>query len=567
MPSFLFKTFLAAGLAGLFVAAVPVAAENTVSFFVDSKYDHFGRERLEAILVEDNERSLFYVETEWWQSLSEEKREESRDYLKILSYEFEENIFPILSDTYGWDWDATVSGQEIYVLIHQMRGAAGGYFRSVDQRDPLQNPGSNQKQMVYLNSSHLNNYYMRSLLAHELTHLITYHKKEKAHQVREETWLNEARAEYAATLLSYDRTYEGSNLQRRAKTFLEYPNNSLVSWEDKSADYGALNLFTQYLVDHYGIEILVDSLNSHRTGIASLNEALVKNGHEEDFAEIYNNWTIAVLVNDCSLGEYYCYRSNNLKDLRIIPSTNFLPLSEGSRLSSTERLQNWGARWIRFIGGEGDLQLKFFGQSETLFRVPYVAIDRKGERKIGFIELNNYQNGEINLANFGNNYYSVTIIPSVQSKQSGFNGVEEYYPFKWEANTRPTAEKEQLARELREKIEELRQQITYLRSQIAMALARQQGILLNSFERDLSFGQSSESVKALQLFLAIQEPETYPEGLVTGNFYELTRRAVIRFQEKYADDILKPSGLSAGTGYVGVRTRAKLNELLFVESP
>jgi peptidoglycan hydrolase-like protein with peptidoglycan-binding domain len=53
----------------------------------------------------------------------------------------------------------------------------------------------------------------------------------------------------------------------------------------------------------------------------------------------------------------------------------------------------------------------------------------------------------------------------------------------------------------------------------------------------------------------------YPEGLVTGYFGAATKRAVIRFQEKYAADILKPWGLARGTGIVAKTTAAKLCEM------
>jgi len=81
-----------------------------------------------------------------------------------------------------------------------------------------------------------------------------------------------------------------------------------------------------------------------------------------------------------------------------------------------------------------------------------------------------------------------------------------------------------------------------------------------AFKRNLSFGETSDDVTALQEFLA-KDPEVYPRGLVTGYFGPLTKAAVIRFQEKYVDEVLAPFGLTKGTGFVGAKTRAKLDEL------
>lgn len=80
-----------------------------------------------------------------------------------------------------------------------------------------------------------------------------------------------------------------------------------------------------------------------------------------------------------------------------------------------------------------------------------------------------------------------------------------------------------------------------------------------SFLRDLTFGMTGNAdVKALQEFLT---KLGFYSGPTNGNFFNLTRQAVIQFQETYANEILKPVGLSRGTGHVGPSTRAKLNSL------
>ena len=67
-------------------------------------------------------------------------------------------------------------------------------------------------------------------------------------------------------------------------------------------------------------------------------------------------------------------------------------------------------------------------------------------------------------------------------------------------------------------------------------------------------------VKKLQQFLA-QDQAVYPEAIVSGYYGSLTARAVTRFQEKYASDILTPIGLRRGTGSVGPATMKKINGL------
>ncbi len=99
-----------------------------------------------------------------------------------------------------------------------------------------------------------------------------------------------------------------------------------------------------------------------------------------------------------------------------------------------------------------------------------------------------------------------------------------------------------------------------------------QGITVNEFtfdfQRDLSVGSTGLDVYHLQVFLN-RDTDTKlavtgagSPGLETEYFGPITKNALIRFQEKYADEILTPLGLSHGTGYFGRSTRTKINNLL-----
>jgi len=530
------------------------------TFYIEPSYDLLAREELTAVLVKTTPKLYFYVDENWWCFSSQN---EIYQALSDLGEEFQNKIYPTLTSTFGSEWNPGIDkDSRITVLIHPMRENAGGYFSSKDEYSKLQVTNSNKREMIYLNAEKINSSLNKSLLAHEFTHLITFNQKENTYDITEEVWLNEARAEYAPTLLGYDDIYKGSNLEIRAEIFSENPSDSLLEWGDNKYDYGSVNLFIQYLVDHYGVNILVDSLHSSETGIESINYALGKNGFEEDFSQIFLDWTIAVLVNDCNYGDKYCYLNPSLRDFHISSRINFLPLSGKSTLSLIDVTKNWTGNWYKIIGGRGRLKFVFTGGSDVSFKVPYIAKTRSSGYIIDFLELDKSWKGEVCIDDFGTEITSLFIIPSLQNSEVSDN--EFFYSFSWSASIEKNQREPELINQLLAKIVELRAEIARVQAIINSILENRGGKPASrEFEYNLYYGlRNNQEVRYLQKFLKNQGPEVYPEGLVTGSFLSLTKEAVIRFQEKYASEILVPLGLIEGTGFVGESTRAKINNLL-----
>jgi len=297
---------------------------------------------------------------------------------------------------------------------------------------------------------------------------------------------------------------------------------------------------------------LVDSLHSFQFGVNAINYALQKNGFSEDFSDIFMNWLIANVVNDCSVSEKYCYKNSYLQNFTVFSYTYYLPTQGRSSLSVTDSIRAWNAKWQKIAGGSGIIKLKFTIPEQTpISKIPYIIESIDSKKTVGYMDFSSVNIQEAYIEGIGSKNKAVYFIPFI-----GSNGQENnIYYYSWEASTLETNTKteQQIIGELLGKIEFLKREIAKLQLQLAMIETNQSNQYCSVFPGDLYYGMTSPDVKCLQQFLANLGSNIYPEKLITGYFGPLTQAAVKRYQA--LEGIIT-------TGYFGPLTRAKVNQEL-----
>jgi len=138
-----------------------------VKFFIDSSYDSLGREEVSATLKRIGLNSYFFVDDDWFEKLDFSQKGKVEEAIYSLDNEFSNKIYSVLTSNYGSEWKPGIDGEErIYILIHPMKKGAGGYFNSGDEYLKIENPKSNEKEIVYLNANYITFPNAKSLLSH-----------------------------------------------------------------------------------------------------------------------------------------------------------------------------------------------------------------------------------------------------------------------------------------------------------------------------------------------------------------------------------------------------------------
>ena len=396
------------------------AETSSQKFNIDPIYNSENSQQYQvsASLKNSFYRLDFYVEDNFLSSKDWTERNEMNNIFSNLSSEFEAKIYPQLTNNFGTEKHSKSEGIErIAVLFYPMKEGVRGYIRNIDAYDKTINPMSNQREIIYLNSGYIDNPLLPEILAHEFTHLIELNQKEIKNDVPEETWLSEAIAEYAVTLLGYNGENGESYLDKRIKDFLAKPTDPLTEWTGTVYDYGSVSMFIHYMVEQYGLIVLKSTLVSQKTGIESINEALKENNYKETFVDIYNNWVVAVYLNDCSVGSQYCYTGGKLKNVRILPVNTFMPFFNESSLSMNQSIRNWSSNWQKFVGVNGDFKMEVKSPENCNFKVSYIYKDQYEKSHVKMVDFKSGETKEIAILNVKENISPVVFIFSIEGTE------------------------------------------------------------------------------------------------------------------------------------------------------
>ncbi len=426
------KVSIFATLFGVFVFVFPTVAAAE-EFFVDESFDSKERSEITATQRVQGEHSRIYVEDSYWNSLSSSVQNARMDDLQNISDTFDKDIYSSVRDVYGSEWKPGIDGDEkVVILFTDIQSGFGGYFRSDDEQPSSAVSDSNEREMFYINTSFIDDERQaNAFLAHEFQHLINYNQKNRIRNVQEKTWVNEMLSEVAPTIAGLNESYAGSNLSDRVDSFLNNPTDALTRWGNTGSDYGVASVFGHYLLDHYGEDFFTAVVQNDKTGIDTINAALAKENTRDKFGDVFNNWAITVLVNDCNIRPLntFCYLDPDLghDNLHITFTTGE---SGGTKVSSTNSTFPWQGSWRSY---SRDLEnnkpddhifvYTFEKEQGSKFKVPYVVYEEGKNPRVSFLNIEG-NTGKVAVENFG---FTVDQVVAMPLNHSGdLNTLYEY---------------------------------------------------------------------------------------------------------------------------------------------
>ena len=263
--------------------------------------------------------------------------------LRLAADEFERRIHPLVTSATGDVWNPGVDGDPRLTVLHTPLEFAAGYFGSRDEFTKATHPKSNEREMIYMNTSlEPGGEWYLSVLAHEFQHAVAWNQDDG-----EESWINEGLAEYATERAGYGGSF--------VRDFLSRPGTQLNFWPDVGRatvpHYGAAELFVHYLADHYGgYEGVGRLFRLPQDGVDGVDAYLEAFGLR--FEDVFGDWVVANYL-DADNG-IYGYPSRSVS----APSASRMS-GYGERNGTAAQ---FSTRYFELALPDGDARIRFEGQ-------------------------------------------------------------------------------------------------------------------------------------------------------------------------------------------------------------
>jgi hypothetical protein len=220
-------------------------------------------------------------------------------FAEDICEEFDATIYPRITDLAGHPNGTLgdIDGDPRIVILVSSNWVS--YYSQYNELPASpSNPYSNECEMIYI--YHWT--WWLPTIAHEFHHLIWFNT-----EMDEQQFALEGLATYAEYHAGYLERYE--NLEIRVPDFLAHPEDSLLYWNGfgeaglpSAIDYGGAYLFTFYLAEKYGVDILRALIAEPSDGPEGIEATLHAAGHLISFNDLYVDWMTACTLDELGFG-------------------------------------------------------------------------------------------------------------------------------------------------------------------------------------------------------------------------------------------------------------------------
>lgn len=461
----------------IFVNRASAAIGDTDRFYVFSNISSTGNTfeqvNIQATVVYEGIRGRFYVSNSYLNRLSQGERSLLRGYVEDASSRFDTKVYPAITDVYGHENSPGVDGDDkiTFLFYDILDPLLSAFFSPIDSSPSFRLEGcvecrSNTREMIYINSVSLDvllsrvsflhaksisgiygtsnpakEVVMNNLLyviAHEATHLIQHNQKTLKRDVLQEHWLSELLAEASIHIVSEYNDEQNIlfSFQKRLNRFLSLdiskhltskivvplPNFSINRWDGSQKDYSKVSVFGRYLYEQFGDDFLEDIMKNNAIGVDALEKALLSNGYNGiKLEDILVNWGIANVVNDCVMGNSYCYKNRgmsyydfhiNLGGFRLREQDVYTDANPGAYNIINQSVPNYSTEYLNIVS-DGYYENRSLNISVStienidIVREPIhsaiVNVYNNGEISIEKVEIKGNDVVDFRIPNFGSN--------------------------------------------------------------------------------------------------------------------------------------------------------------------